>query len=52
LIQGCEFRQNQQHVLLGKEWTGQFTGNLFAGPVKIQNDSGKQAQIDFNAASS
>jgi len=53
LIQGCEFRQNKPHVLLGKEVDRAIiTGNLFTGPVQIQNDSGKEAQIGFNAASS
>jgi hypothetical protein len=53
LIQGCEFRQNKQHILLGKGVDrAVVTGNLFSGPAKIQNDSGKDAQIGFNAASS
>ena len=53
LIQGCEFRQNKQHILLGKGVDRAIvTGNLFSGPVRIQNDSGNDAQIGFNAASS
>ncbi len=53
LIQGCEFRQNKPHVLLGKEVNRAIvTGNLFTGPTQIQNDSGKEAQIGFNATSS
>ncbi|HEX3472443.1 MAG TPA: glycosyl hydrolase family 28-related protein [Silvibacterium sp.] len=53
LIQGCEFQQNKQHILLGKGVDrAVITGNLFSGPAKIQNDSGKDAQIGFNAASS
>jgi hypothetical protein len=53
LIQGCDFRQRKQHVLLGKEVDrAVITGNLFSGPAQIQNDSGKDVQIGFNAASS
>ena len=53
LIQGCDFRQRKQHVLLGKGVDrAVITGNLFSGPAQIQNDSGKDVQIGLNAASS
>jgi hypothetical protein len=53
LIQGCEFRERKPHVCLGKGVDrAVVTGNLFSGPAQIQNDSGKDVQIGFNAASS
>jgi hypothetical protein len=53
LIQGCEFRERKPHVWLGKGVDrAVVTGNLFSGPAQIQNDSGKDVQIGFNAASS
>jgi hypothetical protein len=53
LIQGCEFRQRKQHVSLGKDVDrAVVTGNLFSGPAQIQNNSRKDVQIGFNAASS
>lgn len=52
MIQGCEFRQRKQHILLGKGIDRAVVmGNLFTGPAQIQNESGKEAQIGLNAAS-
>lgn len=52
LIQGCEFRENKPHVLLGNGVErAVITGNLFTGAAQIQNNSGKEAQIGFNASS-
>jgi hypothetical protein len=51
LIRGCEFRQNQPHISLGKDVDrAVITGNLFAGPAKIQNAATKDVQIGLNAA--
>ena len=51
LIRGCEFRQNQPHISLGKDVDrAVITGNLFAGPAKIQNATIRDAQIGLNAA--
>jgi Pectate lyase superfamily protein len=53
MIQGCEFREKKQHIFLGRGIDrAVVTGNLFSGPALIQNDSGKDIQIGFNAASS
>jgi Pectate lyase superfamily protein len=52
LIQGCEFRENKPHILLGKEVErAVITGNLFTGPSQIQNQTSKDVQIGFNASS-
>lgn len=50
LIRGCEFRQNQPHILLGEAVDrAVITGNLFAGPAQIQNAGPKRVQIGLNA---
>jgi len=52
MIQGCEFRQNKPHILLGKGVArAVITSNLFTGPSQIQNETGKDVQIGFNASS-
>lgn len=52
LIRGCEFRQKKQHIVLGKYVdSAVITGNLFAGPARIQNASGNDVQIGLNSAS-
>jgi Pectate lyase superfamily protein len=52
LIRGCEFRENKQHILLGKGVErAVITGNLFTGPSQIKNETGKDVQIGFNASS-
>ena len=51
LIRGCEFRQDKQHISLGKAVDrAVITGNLFTGQARIQNDSDKDIQIGLNAA--
>jgi hypothetical protein len=51
LIRGCEFRQDKPHISLGAAIDrAVITGNLFTGPAKIQNASGKDVQIGLNAA--
>jgi hypothetical protein len=52
MIRGCDFRQNNAHISLGSAVTRAIiTGNMFAGPAKIQNTSGKDVQIGLNASS-
>jgi hypothetical protein len=52
LIRGCEFRQKKQHIYLGESVDrAVITGNLFAGPARIQNASGNDVQIGLNASS-
>ena len=52
LIQGCEFRENKPHILLGKGVArAVITSNLFTGPSQIQNETVKDVQIGFNASS-
>jgi hypothetical protein len=52
LIRGCEFRENKPHILLDKGIDrAVISGNLFTGPAQIQNNSGKELQIGFNASS-
>jgi hypothetical protein len=52
LIQGCEFRENKPHILLGQGVArAVITSNLFTGPSQIQNETGKDVQIGFNASS-
>jgi hypothetical protein len=52
LIRGCEFRQKKQHIFLGESVErAVITGNLFAGPARIQNVSNNDVQIGLNAAS-
>jgi hypothetical protein len=52
LIQGCEFRENKPHILLGKGVArAVITSNLFTGPSQIQNETGKDLQIGLNASS-
>jgi hypothetical protein len=51
LIRGCEFRQDKQHISLGKAVDRAIiTGNLFTGQARIQNASDKDIQIGLNAA--
>ena len=51
LIRGCEFRENQPHILLGENVArAVVSGNLFTGPAQIQNTSTKDVQIGLNAA--
>ncbi|HEY2471446.1 MAG TPA: glycosyl hydrolase family 28-related protein [Terracidiphilus sp.] len=51
LIRGCEFRQNQPHIVLDEGVDrAVITGNLFAGPAQIRNAATKNAQIGLNAA--
>jgi hypothetical protein len=53
LIRGCEFRQNQPHIVLGEAVDrAVITGNIFTGPEQIQNASHGDVQIALNAASS
>jgi hypothetical protein len=52
LVRGCEFRQKKQHIYLGESVDrAVVTGNLFAGPARIQNLSKNDVQIGLNAAS-
>lgn len=51
LIRGCEFRQNQPHISLGKDVDrAVITGNIFTGPAQIENTSTKDIQIGLNSA--
>jgi hypothetical protein len=53
LIQGCEFRENKPHIRLGAAVDrAVISGNLFCGPIQIQNESAGQVQIGLNADSS
>jgi hypothetical protein len=53
LLRGCEFLENKPHVLLGEGVSrAVISGNLFAGPAQIQNNSPNDVQIGLNAASS
>jgi hypothetical protein len=53
LLRGCEFLENKPHVLLGEDVSrAVISGNLFAGPAQIQNNSPNDVQIGLNAASS
>jgi pectate lyase-like protein len=50
LVRGCEFRQNKPQIELGKSVRrAVITGNLFAGPARITNQSEGNVQIGFNA---
>jgi Pectate lyase superfamily protein len=52
MIRGCDFRQNKAHISLGAGVTRAIiSGNMFSGPAKIQNASGKDVQIGLNASS-
>lgn len=52
LIQGCEFRERKPHVLMGKGiQRAVIIGNVFTGPAQIQNETGKEVQVGFNASS-
>jgi Pectate lyase superfamily protein len=52
MIRGCDFRQNKAHISLGAAVSRAIiSGNMFAGPAKIQNASGKDVQIGLNASS-
>ncbi len=51
LIRGCDFRQNQPHISLGKSVDrAVIAGNIFAGPSQIQNQTTQDVQIGLNAA--
>src|SRR5579863_1995104 len=51
LIRGCDFRQNQPHIVLSEGVDrAVITGNLFTGPAQIQNASTKDVQIGLNSA--
>jgi hypothetical protein len=53
LVRGCEFLQSKPHISIGEAVTrAVISGNLFAGPAQIQNQSSKDIQIGLNAASS
>lgn len=52
LIRGCDFRQDKQHISIGPTVDrAVITGNLFAGPARIENSSKNHVQIGLNAAS-
>jgi hypothetical protein len=52
MIRGCDFRQNKAHISLGAGVSRAIiSGNMFNGPAKIQNASGKDVQIGLNASS-
>ena len=51
IVQGCEFRRNLQHIALGAAVDrAVISGNLFSGPVRIENASKGDVQMGFNAA--
>ncbi len=51
LIRGCEFRENKPHIVLGENvMRAVVEGNLFTGPMQIQNASTKDVQVGLNAA--
>ena len=51
LIRGCDFRQNQPHIVLGEGVDrAVITGNLFTGPAQIRNASTRDVQIGMNSA--
>lgn len=51
LIRGCEFQRDKPHIGLGPAVRrGVITGNVFPGPMRIQNDSEGIVQIVANAA--
>lgn len=50
LIQGCEFRADKPQISIGKDVErAVVSGNLFVGPIRIQNSSRKNVQIGLNA---
>ncbi|MBN1341223.1 MAG: hypothetical protein JXQ73_01010 [Phycisphaerae bacterium] len=50
LIRGCQFRKNRPQISLGEEVKRVvITGNLFAGPTQIKNESKGNVQIANNA---
>ena len=52
LISGCEFRQKKPHISLGDaEDCAVVTGNVFAGPARIEYSSRETIQVGLNAAS-
>ena len=52
IISGCDFRQDKAHISLGAGVSRAIiSGNMFSGPAKIQNASGKDVQIGLNASS-
>lgn len=52
LVNGCEFRQRKPHIALGPLVDrAVITGNLFAGPTRIENASKNHVEIGLNAAS-
>jgi hypothetical protein len=52
-VQGCEFMERKPHISLGEAVDrAVISGNLFAGPAQIQNESKRDVQIGLNAASS
>ena len=51
LIRGCEFRQNREHIRLGKDVSrAVVTGNVFKGPEQIVNQSEGNVQIALNVS--
>jgi hypothetical protein len=52
IVSGCEFRKALKHIVLGSNVErAVITGNLFAGPVHIENASRNDVQIGLNSAS-
>ncbi len=52
LIRGCEFREKKPHISLDDAVDcAVVTGNLFAGPARIQYTPREAIQIGLNAAS-
>jgi hypothetical protein len=53
LVQGCEFRRDLKHILLGPGVDrAVISGNLFSGSARIENTSKGDVQIGLNAAAS
>jgi len=52
LVHGCDFRADKPHVSVGKDvQRAVISGNLFSGPIQIQNSSDKHVEIGLNASS-
>jgi hypothetical protein len=52
IVSGCEFRKPLKHIALGANVErAVITGNLFNGPVQIENASRNDVQIGLNSAS-
>jgi hypothetical protein len=51
MVRGCDFHQALPHISLGEKVdTAVIVGNLFTGPIKIDNQSKKDVQVGLNVS--